>query len=62
MRLLGQFQTSLFFSYENFSDVQKWKSNQNQPIFSLLEVFIPELFLPLLFFDRLILFCWLVLI
>ena len=39
MRILGQFQTSLFF-YEKISRVQKRKSNQNQPIFFLLEVLL----------------------
>ena len=59
MRLLGQFQTSLFFC-EKVSRVQKCNSNQNQPMigfgFSLLEVFMREKLRLLLFFVRLILF------
>ena len=30
MKLSGQFQTSLFFSYKKLFDTQKRKSNQNQ--------------------------------
>ena len=62
MRLLVQFQTSLIFLYEKISRVIKRKSNQNQPIFSLLEVFMREKLLPLLFYVCLILFVWLVLV
>ena len=59
MRLLGQFQTIFF--YENISRLQKRKSNENQPIFCPLEVFMRQKLLPLLCFVHLILFCWLVL-
>ena len=65
MRLLGQFQTSLFFC-EKVSREQKCKSNQNQPMigfgFPLLEVFMREKLRLLLFFVRLILFSRLVLV
>ena len=47
MRLLGQFQFFL--------------RNAKQTIFPLLEVFVREKVLPLLFFVRLFLFYWLVL-
>ena len=51
-----------YFFYEKISRVQKRKSNQNQPIFFLLEVLIDKKWLHLLFFVRLVLFCWLVLV
>ena len=60
MRSLGQFQTFLFF--EKISRVQKRKSTQNQPIFSLLDVFMSEKFLPLFFFLFVCLFNFILLV
>ena len=62
IRIISKQFIHFFFFYEKISRVEKLKSNQNQPIFFLLQVFIGKKWLHLLFFVRIVLFCWLVLL